>query len=226
MQNPESEIEEELLSLFKRTGRATGYWPRYFLRSLRRHGGLAVARKLLQPGPVGDGFNRLIEVHRVNLSVEAIAISDRYAGLFTKAELDEAQRRLDQVSKTAWPKRSETSFPDEVDPDTEFDEGSVQKVLVNRYERDPKARTKCIAYHGARCKVCDMDFEERYGQIGEGFIHVHHIRPLSGPGAKRRIDPKKDLVPVCPNCHAMLHRTDPPMDIKDLRRLISTRQKK
>ena len=105
-------------------------------------------------------------------------------------------------------------FSDEVQEEpTLYLEGAYQRVLVNRYERDRDARDKCIRYYGATCKVCDLNFGEQYGKIGEGFIHVHHLRPLSEIGAEYRVDPVRDLKPVCPNCHAMLHRRKPPYTI-------------
>lgn len=58
-----------------------------------------------------------------------------------------------------------------------------------------------------------------YGEIGRGFIHVHHKVPLSSIGKEYELDPIKDLVPVCPNCHAMLHRKEPPYDVNDLKEL-------
>ena len=82
----------------------------------------------------------------------------------------------------------------------------MKTVVVNRYERNPEAREKCIAAHGYKCEVCGMDFEKTYGEIGKDFIHVHHIVPISTIGNEYKLDPEKDLVPVCPNCHAMLHR--------------------
>ena len=86
-------------------------------------------------------------------------------------------------------------------------EGARARVEVNRYERSRRAREACLARHGFACRVCGLRFEERYGEIGRGFIHVHHITPLSqvadDPGYK--LNPIEDLVPVCPNCHAMLH---------------------
>jgi 5-methylcytosine-specific restriction protein A len=85
-------------------------------------------------------------------------------------------------------------------------EGALKKVYVNRYERDRDARERCIEVHGCKCSVCGMDFEKMYGEIGHGFIHVHHIIPISTIGEEYKIDPIKDLVPVCPNCHAMLHK--------------------
>ena len=107
--------------------------------------------------------------------------------------------------------------PEEVDPDSKFDEGAVTTVLVNRYERDPKARAACLDHWGVKCVACGMDFAERYGDLGSGFIHVHHLRPLKGLKSSYRVDPIKDLVPVCPNCHAMIHRQTPPLTPKELR---------
>lgn len=89
---------------------------------------------------------------------------------------------------------------------TMFVEGAVVEVLVNRYERDESARERCIALHGANCAVCTMSFAQRYGADAIGFIHVHHVVPLSSLKRSYRVDPKTDLIPVCPNCHSMLHR--------------------
>ena len=99
----------------------------------------------------------------------------------------------------------------------EYLEGAVHKVLVNAYERDPQARQACIRHYGPACVVCDLDFRERYGPIGAGFIHVHHVIPLSELGRDYKVNPVEDLRPVCPNCHAMLHRRRPPIPSEDLR---------
>jgi len=94
---------------------------------------------------------------------------------------------------------------DEYDKPDGYFEGALKKVYVNRYERDQEARNNCLKIHGCTCSACGMDFEKVYGNIGKGFIHVHHIVPISSIGNEYMIDPAKDLVPVCPNCHAMLH---------------------
>lgn len=107
----------------------------------------------------------------------------------------------------------------EVPPQT-YSEGAVRQVTVNAYERSQAARLACTDYHGTFCQVCDSDLVEFYGPVAQGFIHVHHIRPLSEIGASYIVDPITDLVPVCPNCHAMLHRTDPPLTVDELRELI------
>ena len=66
--------------------------------------------------------------------------------------------------------------------------------------------------------VCGFNFEDVYGDIGKEFIHVHHVKPLSEIGAKYEIDPIQDLCPICPNCHAMIHRENPSLTIDQLRR--------
>lgn len=95
-------------------------------------------------------------------------------------------------------------------------EGAMKRVTVNAYERNPVARKACLAAHGHHCAVCGFDFEAVYGDIGRGFIHVHHLRPLSSIGASYVIDPVKELVPLCANCHAMVHRSDPPLAVEVL----------
>lgn len=107
-----------------------------------------------------------------------------------------------------------------------FVEGAVQQIKINRYERDPKARQACIDYWRAECAVCGLRFADYYGAIGEGFIHVHHITPLSEISAEYRVNPQEDLRPVCPNCHAMLHRKTPPFSIEELRQIMAQTQNK
>ena len=112
---------------------------------------------------------------------------------------------LDYIKSTIAKKHSDNDFEELTDAEAFF-EGAKKTVVVNQYERNVEARRKCIAVHGYNCKVCGIDLEKTYGEIGHGFIHVHHIVPISSIGEEYQLDPIKDLVPVCPNCHAMLHR--------------------
>src|SRR5215213_4275118 len=156
----EEELHQLMQSLYRRSGEATGYWPNYFLRDVRRNGGLAVAKKLLLPGQVSSGFDRLVRVRRADLSVETIALSERFRHLFSEAELAEAEHRLSQLPASAFPARvARDGLPEEVDDPTTVPEGSVKRVVVNQYERSAKARAACIRHHGNRCSVCDLDFE-------------------------------------------------------------------
>lgn len=117
---------------------------------------------------------------------------------------------------------SDLAYPDELPADTTYFEGASKRVTVNAYERNAEARQKCIEHHGATCKVCDFNFEYVYGPVGKGYIHVHHVVPLSQIGEQYKVDPINDLVPVCPNCHAMLHRQSPPLDPEVLRKKVLT----
>lgn len=94
--------------------------------------------------------------------------------------------------------------------DSGYAEGNKYQVIVNKYERNPINRELCLAIKGYRCSICGFDFEEKYGTVGRHFIHVHHLTPVSQMGPDYIIDPSRELIPVCPNCHAMLHRKNPP----------------
>ena len=103
---------------------------------------------------------------------------------------------------------------------SEFLEGTAFTVRMTRYERDPRNRAACIGHHGMKCAVCEFDFKERYGKLGEGYVHVHHLNPLGQVRSTHRVDPIKDMRPVCPNCHAMLHRKKEILSIDELKALI------
>ena len=99
-------------------------------------------------------------------------------------------------------------------------EGSVTTVKVNKYERNPEARRKCIEIHGCQCKICGFDFEKTYGEAGKGLIHVHHVVPISSIKEEYQIDYEKDLIPVCPNCHAMIHRKKDPYTCEEIKKML------
>ncbi|MBN9428862.1 MAG: HNH endonuclease [Burkholderiales bacterium] len=100
-------------------------------------------------------------------------------------------------------------------------EGALRRVVSSQHERNSTARLKCIQHYGANCFICGFSFEAAYGEIGRGFIHVHHLVPVSSIGKTYQINPINDLRPVCPNCHAMLHSKDPPLAVEELRSLVS-----
>lgn len=106
-----------------------------------------------------------------------------------------------------------------------FPEGAVETITVNRYERDGRNRAEAIRIHGMRCAVCDFNFSEFYGPLGTGFIVVHHVFPVSQLGPDYEIDPATDLVCICANCHAMVHRSDPPITVLELRELVKISSK-
>jgi len=98
-------------------------------------------------------------------------------------------------------------------------EGAEKKVYVKKYERSQTLRKRAIEIHGLTCKVCGFNFELNYGEIGKDFIHIHHLEKISKKG-EGLVDPVKDLIPVCPNCHAMLHSNDPPITPEELKEVL------
>lgn len=96
-------------------------------------------------------------------------------------------------------------LPEEVSDPGEYQEGTCRRIAVNAYERDSRARWKCIEHYGTQCFVCGFDFGAVYGPEAEGLIHVHHLRPLATIGETYSVDPIADLRPLCPNCHAVVH---------------------
>lgn len=113
--------------------------------------------------------------------------------------------------------QSPVVLPDEIVVPEQFFEGATRQISVSIYERSTYARQRCIEHYGCRCAVCDFDFEKVYGELGSGFIHVHHLKPLSEIREEYEIDPISDLRPICPNCHAMIHRGAEMLSIEDLR---------
>jgi 5-methylcytosine-specific restriction protein A len=118
-------------------------------------------------------------------------------------------------------------LPLEIDIDDDVDaaalglpEGAKTRIEVNRYERDRRNRAAALAIHGYSCMACDTHLEERYGEAAVGLIEVHHLTPVSLLGEGYVINPKVDLAPLCPNCHAVAHRRMPPFSIQELRSML------
>lgn len=116
-------------------------------------------------------------------------------------ETDSAQRKLEAARDAV----TDSVLPEEIIQTSGLVEGAVRSITVNAYERNPQARRQCINAHGTTCCICGFNFGAVYGMVADGYIHVHHIRPLSEVNGEYVVDPVKDLRPVCPNCHAVLH---------------------
>jgi hypothetical protein len=104
----------------------------------------------------------------------------------------------------------DTHLPEELPDGIKYQEGAVQQIRVNKYERDKKARDACLSHYGHTCQVCHVKLSNIYGEITKTLIHVHHIKPISEVGEAYIVDPVSDLIPVCPNCHAVIHLKTPP----------------
>lgn len=194
---------------YREAGEQTGYWGKRFIQKVRRVGGVETVKEMLTPRNRAQraGLDAILEAGRPDLTVEHIVTRRRFRALFTAEELHEARGRLTEHQRASREraKARANPFPDELDSRASYPAGARRTVRVNAFERNPAARRACIAFHGSKCAVCRFDFEAVYGSLGKGFIHVHHITPVSKLSDMYRLDPKKDLIPVCPNCHAMIH---------------------
>jgi hypothetical protein len=104
--NIEKELEQEMLSMYKRAGEETGYWGNYFLRAVRNNGGLVTAKKMLteqSKTTPAKGLQALTNAKRLDLSLEALVLQPKFQSLFNKTELDEARRRLSPFSDSYFP---------------------------------------------------------------------------------------------------------------------------
>ena len=118
-----------------------------------------------------------------------------------------------------WAVVCEARRRDGLDDETEYREGGRSLVSFSRAERSSKLRRACIRKYGTSCHVCGMNFKALYGKIGDGFIHVHHLTPVSEAAKKRKVK-VDELRPVCPNCHAMLHQSSPPLSLESLKEML------
>jgi len=167
------------------------------------------------------GFRRISSGHDEYETLRSEYVeSCRLSGASPSAggKIREADNRIFWVSD----RFANMFYPDELNEIFSHREGTAIRVWVNRYERSVAARKKCIAHHGCHCAACGMGFEEIYGELGKGFIHVHHKYPLSRFDGGYSVDPVNDLVPLCANCHAMIHRLKDVGDVAALRQIIKT----
>jgi 5-methylcytosine-specific restriction endonuclease McrA len=169
-----------------------------------------IRRTTIKPGWSAETAY-FVDIQRDQQIAEILPLLVRVAGNVAERSVTRRSR------KSGWTSPSEIAFgPTAAD----FWEGGRTSILVNRYERDTRARNSCIREYGSVCSVCGFDFVRKYGAIGAGFIHVHHLIPLSSLGEEYRVNPITDLRPVCPNCHEMLHRQTPPLSIAERKTLL------
>ena len=116
-------------------------------------------------------------------------------------------------------------LPEEVVEPEKYVEGATKTISMSmsRTLGISQGLLRCI--QPIACSVCDFNFGSDYGEIGEGFIHVHHLKQLADIGEMYELDPIKDLRPVCPNCHAMLHKRRPAFSIEELKEIRDTANK-
>lgn len=113
-----------------------------------------------------------------------------------------------------------------IDENNNFLEGAKKQITVNAYERNRQARQKCIDYYKKKnngilkCEICGFDFSKVYGEQFKHCINIHHTKEISEIGEEYEVNPEKDLLPVCPNCHMILHSKRPAYTPKEVKMII------
>lgn len=215
------QFTDDLLNRYQRTGEEVGYWATRHLQALRRLGGVERARRMLQPRTASQrsGLDRLIDAGRADLTVEYAVLRPRFRPLFGPEEIRAARERLAVMTEKITARRVSIGlYPEVLEGDARsYIEGARRLVAINWFERSAAARSACVKHYGYRCAACEILMEDVYGKRGKSFIHVHHLRPAALRKREYVVDHVKDLRPVCPNCHAMLHRGKKVVSIEQLR---------
>ena len=111
-------------------------------------------------------------------------------------------QRSDAIASNALATEEEAHGTAPYIPDEEGRRRLAQHVS---YERSRANRAEAIRLHGTKCAACDFDFNAFYGpELARDYIEIHHIESITA--GLRNVDPASDLVPLCANCHAMVHR--------------------
>jgi putative restriction endonuclease len=166
-------------------------------------------------GLVGEklGWNPLPKF-KVNVLVDFKKPDDEWLWIMKPAVAE-------AIELLGWTEDTPT-IPEEVDEIESVYEGAVRRVSVNAYERSKVAREKCLLHYGCKCTVCGIILSDIYGEIAQGYIHVHHLRQLSEINSEYQIDPIADLRPVCPTCHSIIHLRAPPYSVEEVQILIKS----
>lgn len=130
------------------------------------------------------------------------------------------------LEQLGWVDGYRSSIPEEIEKTLPLYEGAVRTITVNAYERNSAAREKCILHYGCKCLACGLSLAEKYGEVAQGLIHVHHLRQLADINSKYQVDPIQDLRTVCPTCHAVIHTRTPPFTIEEIQIMIANAQNK
>ncbi|KDN59697.1 HNH endonuclease [Exiguobacterium sp. AB2] len=166
-----------------------------------------------------------------------LGLSDEFKGIFKNYSVDGMIEELtshsgyEEIVNILSSVSMELAYITEEDVDAEevesggmVLEGQERYYYGKRYEREASNRKRAIEIHGVNCIVCDFNFEAAYGERGKDYIEIHHLKPLSTLKEPMRVDAETDLVPVCSNCHRMIHRrAEQVLSPDQLRQLMNNR---
>lgn len=142
------------------------------------------------------------------------------ASTVTRGAIDRIVKQRDKIIELIEGRRSSPILPGELSASNTYFEGASRQISVNAYERNRGAVADCKRHYGSACLICGFDFGKTFGAEFAGFIHVHHLLPLSTIGKEYQVNPINDLRPVCPNCHAIIHHGGKLRSIAEVKSLL------
>ncbi|MEE9361249.1 MAG: HNH endonuclease [Cellulophaga sp.] len=172
-------------------------------------------------GSMTTKINAGLKIFTLNRELEAIEhilYVKKTGNIPNGIEIKKQAERIRKSLTESW-----FSNPEEIsqtESEKHLTEGKSKTVSVNIYERNIQARKECIEHFGLNCQVCEYNFEDKFGNLGKDFILVHHKIEIATIGKEYKINPITDLIPVCPNCHSMLHKRKPAYTISELKKNI------
>jgi hypothetical protein len=164
----------------------------------------------------------------LDLSLSPVSIKElrERLGYQTRGAVDKIVKHRVEVARIIEERQAALSLlPGKIGRPSLYVEGALRRVTVNAFERNHAAVLQCKAAKGTVCGVCGFDFGAVYGPEFAGFIHVHHLRPLSDVGGEYVVDPVADLCPVCPNCHAVIHHGGRLRSVEEVQQLLEQQRR-
>ena len=235
---------ELIQSVFPHNESEDGYILCYEIQNLRENVSISVTlnpshlgkrlhklcSQLMDSLHISDSQDHIIRLKTWNVSDEAENLSQiqtvldqifdyelSYFETELKAWLTDHSRKIKDFPQCDQLLISNQDLPHEI-----LMEGAMKEILSNPYERNLKARSRCIAHYGTSCQICGFDFGAVYGEAFAGKIEVHHRKPLCEIKENYIVDPIQDLVPVCPNCHLILHsKKDGVYTVDDVKKMLN-----
>lgn len=162
----------------------------------------------------------LSELQFLEFGNEYVVSHDDYAPQIVGPKYFDGHQLPDLAEKFST-RRVTTAFTTKEPEPKKYYEGEAVFSYRVGYERNPEARLACLKHHGFKCIACETNMESVYGEIAREFIHVHHLNQIADAGGAREVDPVNDLVPLCPNCHAVAHRREPPFTVEELKNFLA-----
>lgn len=158
-----------------------------------------------------------------NASTKIYQITEKGMAFLQEKEPIYDSLRKQGFSDTQIEKEAKNDYRDVV-----IEEGTAETKNFRHRQRSQKLRQAAInVYKNAdgtiSCKACNSELSAKYGERGKGCVEMHHtqsVHTYDESGIRQRLkEALKKIVPLCPNCHRIVHRGGL-ISIGELKRLI------